>query len=222
MRLIRAAAALLIAVGTGLFVGATPAHAGGWASTVLDPVPATFEPGKSYTVGFWVLQHGSHPFEGPLDPVGLQLVGPGGTTTTFKGIALPEPAHYVTSIVIPAAAGTYTLVGQQGWFQPYLVGTIAAPGALKALPVPPPLTMRAEDLPWKDVRPPDMPVDPERNPFDETVAVPAANTAPAAAATEAEKSNGMRPTATVLAAVAITALVLGLLLVRRRRATPID
>ncbi len=220
MRLIRAAAALLMVIGTGVFTGAAPAHAGGWATTVLDPVPATFEPGKSYTIGFWLLQHGSHPHEGELEAVGLQLVGPNGTTT-FPGIALPEPAHYVTSIFIPTA-GSYALIGQQGWFQPYRVGTITVPGALAALPVPPPLTMRAEQLPWKDIRPPEMPVDPNRGPLDETAAVPAATTAPAAAVTDAETvrsaSDSMRPTTTVLAVLAATALILGLFLYRRRRA----
>src|SRR5687767_4115308 len=112
MRLIRAVAALLLVLcaGTvGAVVGAAPAQAGGWASTVLDPVPAKFEPGRSYTIGFWVLQHGSHPYAGTLEPVALRLVGPNGTTT-FTGIPLPEPAHYVTSIVVPTA-GTYTLTG---------------------------------------------------------------------------------------------------------------
>jgi hypothetical protein len=203
----------------GALTGAAPAHAGGWASTVLDPVPDRFEPGRSYTIGFWVLQHGSHPYEGALEPVGLQLVGPDGATTTFTGIALPEPAHYVTSIVIPAA-GSYALLGQQGIFQPYRVGTIVAPGAVTALPVPRPLTMRAEDLPWKEIRPPDMPVDPGRNPFDGTAAVPVVNTTATAVGTQAARtaSTGMRPTTTVLAVLAATAVILGLLLHRRRRA----
>jgi hypothetical protein len=39
---------------------ATPALAGGWATTLLDPLPDRLEAGHTYTVGFWILQHGSH------------------------------------------------------------------------------------------------------------------------------------------------------------------
>ncbi|GAA1036207.1 hypothetical protein GCM10009557_46300 [Virgisporangium ochraceum] len=220
MRLIRAVSALLVALcaGTvGAVVGAAPAQAGGWATTVLDPVPATFEPGKSYTIGFWVLQHGSHPYDGDLEPVGLQVDGPNGRRV-FTATALPERAHYVTSIVVPAA-GTYTLTGQQGIFQPYRIGTVAVPGGLTALPVPPPMKFPAEQLPWTDVRPPEMPVDTNRDPFDETAALPVQPaTAPAQnAATEPTASQITRPTTTVLAALAATGLVLGLLLYGRRR-----
>jgi hypothetical protein len=223
MRLIRAAVALLMVLGAGMagaILGAGPAYAGNWATTVLDPVPDRFEPGRSYTIGFWVLQHGSHPYEGTLDPVALQLVAPGGATTTFTGIALPEPAHYATTIYLPAA-GTYTVVGLQGIFQPFRVGTLAAPGALTALPVPTPLEMPANKLPWKEIRPPTMPVDADRNPFDDTTAnAPAAKTttptAAAAPETTPTASDSRRPTTTVLIALAGLAVVLGVLLYRRR------
>jgi hypothetical protein len=226
MRLIRAAAALLVVLGAGLagaVVGAGPAYAGNWATTVLDPVPEKFEPGRSYTIGFWVLQHGSHPFNGgTLDPVALQLAGPNGTVT-FKGIALPEPAHYVTSIYLPTV-GNYTVVGQQGIFQPYRVGTLAVPGGLTALPVPSPMQVAADEQPWKEIRPPTMPVDTDRDPFEQTADLPAAaatTTSPAAntVATAHTTSNGMRPTTTVLAALAVTAVILGLFLYGRRRST---
>ena len=224
MRLIRAVAVVLLVLGAGMagaVVGTAPAHAGGWATTVLDPVPGRFEPGKSYTIGFWVLQHGSHPYDDILDPVGLQLTGPNGTTI-FRAVPLPEPAHFVTSIYLPTA-GSYALVGKQGLFPPYRVGTIAVPGGLTALPVPPPAQVPDSERPWKEIRPPDMPVDPDRQPFDDTAAlpVPPATTTPAAAAgtTTATRtaSQNMRPTTTVLAALAATAVILGLLLVHRRR-----
>jgi MYXO-CTERM domain-containing protein len=229
MRLIRAAAALLTVLGAGMagaILGPGPAYAGNWATTVLDPVPDRFEPGRSYTIGFWVLQHGSHPYEGTLDPVALQLVAPHsegqrGATTTFPGIALPEPAHYATTIYLPTA-GAYTVVGQQGIFQPFRVGTLAAPGALTALPVPTPMEMPADKLPWKEIRPPTMPVDADRNPFDETATnAPAAKattpTAAAAPETTPTASESRRPTATVLIALAGLAVVFGILLYRRRR-----
>ena len=46
---------------------ALPAQAGGWAVPVLDPLPATVEADRTYTVGYWVLQHGTHPYEGTLE-----------------------------------------------------------------------------------------------------------------------------------------------------------
>jgi hypothetical protein len=226
MRLIRAAAALLLVLGAGV-AGAVlttgPAYAGGWAATVLDPVPDRFEPGRSYTIGFWVLQHGSHPYAGTLDPVALQLVAPSGAVTTFPGVALPEPAHYVTSIHLPAA-GEYAVVGQQGIFQQFRVGTLTVPGALTVLPVPSPMPWPAEKLPWKEIRPPAVPVDAARQPYDQTAATAPARAATPATATAAAPapdttrtaSESMRPTTTVLAVIAGLAVILGLLLYRRR------
>jgi hypothetical protein len=221
MRLIRALLVVLCTGVAGVVVGAAPAYAGNWATTMLDPVPSTFEPGKSYTIGFWVLQHGSHPFSGgTLEPVALQLTGPTGTLT-FAGIALPEPAHYVTSIYLPTA-GTYTVVGQQGIFQPYRVGTLTVPGGLTALPVPAPVQVSADEQPWEEIRPPVMPVDTNRDPYEQTAdlpQVPAATATPPAStvATAHTTSNGMRPTTTLLAALAAVALLLGLFLYGRRR-----
>ena len=90
---------LLVLVAVGL-APAMPAHAGGWAVTLLDPLPDRFEAGRAYTVGYWVLQHGSHPFEGELGKTGLRLVGPGGERE-FIGQPLPEAAHYAVSFAVP-------------------------------------------------------------------------------------------------------------------------
>lgn len=69
------------------------ARAGFWAVTELDPLPAEVRPDVSYTVGFWVLQHGTHPYEGPggLEPIGLRLTGEDGTTLTFGGTRCRSP-----------------------------------------------------------------------------------------------------------------------------------
>jgi hypothetical protein len=177
------------AFGAVLLSGA-PALAGNWAVTSLDPLPDRIEPNRAYTIGFWVLQHGSHPYGGGvLDPVGLKFVadsgGGNGKTATYPGVALPEPAHYAAAIILPA--GTYQVFGVQGPFQDYRVGTLTVPGGLTALAVPPPLEVSADEQPWGAIRPPQMPVDPNRDPFGDPGAAPAA--APKAAQAPAAATN---------------------------------
>ncbi|MBO4272008.1 hypothetical protein [Microbispora triticiradicis] len=167
-RLILALAAL-----AAVLVTAPPAHAraGFWAVTELDPLPATLRPGVSYTVGYWVLQHGTHPYDdsGALGPTGLLLTGEDGTTLSFGGTPLPDPAHYATTITVPA--GRWRVQGVQGKFAPYEVGTLTVPGTLK--PAPPQYAMQAgseiTDY-WGRVKPPGFPwkaatVIPARAPF---------------------------------------------------------
>jgi hypothetical protein len=238
MRMIRPAAALVVALAT-VALGAQPAVAGNWATTVFDPTPTSFETGKSYTIGFWVLQHGSHPYSGVLDPVGLKLVDTKGGTTFFGGTPLTEPAHFATAIHLPAA-GTFNVFGVQGPFQDYKIGTLTVPGGLTVLPVPPPAAL-SDAQPWREIRPPNMPVDPNRGPFDQEATVPAeapadaaaTRTAPAAAADAADAaaaddtaatrpaSSSVRPVSVLavlmVLAVLVLAAVVGLLLYRRRR-----
>ncbi|TLP62380.1 hypothetical protein [Microbispora triticiradicis] len=167
-RLIMALAAL-----AAVLVTAPPAHAraGFWAVTELDPLPATLRPGVSYTVGYWVLQHGTHPYDdnGALGPTGLLLTGEDGTSLSFGGTPLPDPAHYATTITVPA--GRWRVQGVQGKFAPYEVGTLTVPGTLK--PAPPQYAMQAgaeiTDY-WGRVKPPGFPwkaatVIPARAPF---------------------------------------------------------
>ncbi|WP_405088535.1 hypothetical protein [Microbispora sp. NBC_01389] len=154
-RLILALAAL-----AAVLVTAPPAHAraGFWAVTELDPLPATLRPDVSYTVGYWVLQHGTHPYDdyGALGPTGLLLTGEDGTTLSFGGTPLPDPAHYATTITVPA--GRWRVQGVQGKFAPYEVGTLTVPGTLK--PAPPQYAMQAgseiTDY-WGQVKPPGFP-----------------------------------------------------------------
>ncbi|QYC43741.1 hypothetical protein Nocox_30795 [Nonomuraea coxensis DSM 45129] len=131
---------------------------GGWAETSLDPAPGRFAAGTSYTLGFWVLQHGTHPYEGELTPVGLRFTRAGGESLTFPGTPLPEAGHYAASVVLPA--GDWKVEGLQGIFAPYAAGTVSVPGGLKAEPA------RKESIDafvaqgadyWGAVRPPGFP-----------------------------------------------------------------
>jgi hypothetical protein len=164
-------AVLLAVVSAGVLLGGSPAAAGNWAVTSLDPAPERFEVNRGYTIGFWVLQHGWHTYSGKMDPVGLKLVDEKGGATVFPGSALPEPAHYAAAILVPRA-GTWKVYGVQGPFEDYLVGTLTAPGALAILPVPKADQTDAKGQPWGAIRPPQVPVDPNRDPFSEPLAAP--------------------------------------------------
>lgn len=146
---------ILVAV-AALAAGALPVSAAGnWAVTYLDPMPARFAPGTTYTLGFWVLQHGNHPYEGDLGVVGLRLTGEGGKELTFPGTPLPEPGHYVTAIAVPE--GSWRVDGIQGPFEPHLVGTLSVPGGLKVRPVSTDLVLGGGKDYWGDIRPPGFP-----------------------------------------------------------------
>lgn len=112
-------------------VPAHPALAGGWAVTVLDPVPERFEAGRSYTIGYWVLQHGFHPYDGEL-ATGLRLHGPDGKELTFQGVPLREPAHYAAAVSVPR--GEWRVLALQGIFGEHEVGTLTVPGVLEVRP----------------------------------------------------------------------------------------
>ncbi|MGP3912093.1 hypothetical protein [Nonomuraea sp. 10N515B] len=128
-------AALLAAVVAALVTGTVPAGAAGnWAVTYMDPLPGRFDGGTPYALGFWVLQHGNHPYEGQLGTVGLRLTREDdGKSLMFEGTALPEAGHYATSVVVPE--GVWKVEGIQGMFMPHEVGRLSVPGGLKIKPV---------------------------------------------------------------------------------------
>jgi hypothetical protein len=68
---------------------------------LIDQLPSGVEAGKPYDASFWVLRHGTHPYnvEKPasIGEVGLTLTDTHGTSMSFLGRALAEPAHYVTT-----------------------------------------------------------------------------------------------------------------------------
>jgi hypothetical protein len=197
-----------------VLLGGAPAMAGNWAVTTLDPLPDRIEPGSAYTIGFWVLQHGSHPYNGGrLDPVGLKFVDGKGAATVSKGVALAEPAHYATAVAFPGP-GTWQVFGVQGPFQDYRVGTLTVPGGLTALPVPQPATVGADEQPWGAIRPPQLPVDLNRDPFGDTGAAAGAAAPASPAAVAVPRSADHPPTVaagvTAVLAVAVLVLVLAL------------
>ncbi len=148
---------VVVAILATIVLLAAPALAGGWAVTALDPLPQRLQAGRTYTVGYWVLQHGSHPYEGDLGTTGLNLVDDEGRVVSFQGVALREPAHFAAAIAIPHA-GTWKLYGLQGIFAEYQVGTLTAPGGLAVLRPPAPMTMHSDshDTHWGAIRPPDV------------------------------------------------------------------
>jgi hypothetical protein len=230
MRLKRIATVVL-AVSAGALlatVPASPAAAGGWAATVLDPVPERIESGRAYEIGFWMLQHGTHPYDwpDPLGHVGLALIDDGGATVTFPGRELAEPAHYVAMVTVPHD-GTWRVVGIQGHFQPYDIGPLQVPGTATALGVPaaPGPADIAKYWPGP-VRPPVLPVDQTRDPYGGASAIgavaaasPVASAAPAAPAASAAEATPSRRALPELVAVVLIAIAtgLGLFAAARRR-----
>jgi MYXO-CTERM domain-containing protein len=219
MRVLRLAVALLV-VAVGVLMGAPPAFAGNWVVTILDPVPDRFEAERGYTIGFWALQHGSHPYEGTFESIGLMLIDNTGSPLTFPATALPEPAHYATAVRVPTP-GTWTVYGMHKPFQDYKIGTLTVPGGLTVLPIPEPARIDPAAQPWGEIRPPTVAVDPNRGPFDDgTVTVVAPQAQPPATAAAKPASGDGSTAATVLAILAATALLLGLVFAHRRRRTP--
>jgi hypothetical protein len=227
-RTLAATAAALLATVVGAIAAPGPAHAGGWAATVLEPMPERLTVNQTYTVGMWVLQHGFHPYEGKLDEVALRLVDKGGAETKFAAVPLKEPAHYAVSVVLPGD-GPFTVIGVQGWFAPYRVGTISAKGGLQQLPTVVPLTAEHLAKYWPGpVKPPVLPVDEGRDPFvaADSGALPAAPAAVEPVAVEpvavepvpvaSSTPSGPSPRLALLAGVAAL-VVAGTVLIGRRR-----
>ncbi|MFI6485684.1 hypothetical protein ACIBH1_47800 [Nonomuraea sp. NPDC050663] len=199
-------------------VVATPARAGGWAVTYLDPVPAAFQPGTSYTIGSWLLQHGNHPYHGNEKDlkVGLSF-SDGKRTLAFDAVRLREPAHYATAVALPA--GNWRVTAIQEWFAPHELGTLKVPGAFTALPQTAEAKSSAADWlngnggkdPWGEIRPPGI-----GKTATAPVAAAAVPIAPASASVAAVASPWWRSPYTALAVV-LACATLGLLAVRRSR-----
>nr|WP_062341319.1 hypothetical protein [Herbidospora sakaeratensis] len=220
-----------LAVVAAVFLPAVPANAGAWAVTELDTFPQTIEPGATYTIGYWVLQHGTHPFEGPASEMetGLRLTD-GPKVLDFPGTRLAEPAHYAATIQVPE--GTWKLEGVQGIFEPYNLGLLTVPGGLKVAPPPFPTNTggTATDY-WGPVKPPGFPWDAEHvvkagstaiAPAPSRSAAPAPTPAPAAAAAPApaERADEGLPWGWAVGGVAVGA-VAAFLAGRFRRRGPV-
>ncbi|NAS24919.1 hypothetical protein GT755_24940 [Herbidospora sp. NEAU-GS84] len=179
-----------LAVVAAVLLPAVPANAGAWAVTELDTFPQSIEPGATYTIGYWVLQHGTHPFEGPESDMrtGLRLTQ-GSKVLDFPGTPLPEPAHFAATIQVPE--GTWKLEGVQGIFAPYNLGRLTVPGGLEVAPPPfPSQTGGTVTDHWGPVKPPGFPWDAKHVVTAGTTAtapapVPSQSAAPAPAAASA-------------------------------------
>jgi hypothetical protein len=153
-RLFRGVAVLLLAAASVLIAGA-PARAGGWAATLLDPLPDRLEPDTAYTVGYWVMQHGFHPYEGDLGATELRLTDDRGRTTAYAGTPLREAGHFAAAVVF--GRGTWRLSSLQGLFGEYRIGEVTVPGGLTLEPAgtPAEFTIPADNGEhWGAVRPP--------------------------------------------------------------------
>ncbi len=145
---------------TGL-LAAQPAQAGAWAETVLDPPPARVEADVTYTFGYWILQHGSYPFQGgDLGPTALRATDEKGNVVDFPGTPSATDGHYSAEVVFPHA-GRWTVGSQHGMIMPdALVATVTVPGAVEIAPSE--MTERAPHR-WGDVRPSFPPTAPDAN-----------------------------------------------------------
>jgi hypothetical protein len=136
-----------------LLISAPSAHAGGWAVTYLDPVPS-IEPSVTHTVGYWVLQHGTHPFTGgDLGKTGLRFSS-GTEERIFVGVPLGQPAHYAVTFTLPA--GSYQVFGVQGMFQDHSLGSLTVPGTFLVKPPDPQMVQGTVEgpSPWEEIAPP--------------------------------------------------------------------
>jgi hypothetical protein len=216
MKTIRLAVAALVVLAAGLLTAA-PAHAGNWALTVLDPLPARIEAATTYTVGYWVLQHGFHPYsyEGELGPTGITLVAENGETVEFIGVQLAEPAHYAAPLVVPRN-GTWQVIANQGRFQDHHLGTLTVPGSLTLLP--PPMTPLDRTMEFWGTVHPDVSV---LHLAAEQVPQPVAVQAPAPQARPVAEPEPAMPVVPILGGAAgLVAVGGGVLLFRRRSRNP--
>ncbi|GLZ34482.1 hypothetical protein Lesp02_66690 [Lentzea sp. NBRC 105346] len=140
----------IVALVLALLLITPAAHAGNWAVTYVDPTPS-FEADRSYTVGYWVLQHGNHPYGGDLGKTGFRFVG-GGKPYEFTGVALRETAHYAVAFTLPA--GRYRVLAIQGPFADHEVGTLTVPGTLSVKPVEHYKPWEGAAKTWVDIKPP--------------------------------------------------------------------
>ncbi|MGB3443273.1 MAG: hypothetical protein WBA97_31445 [Actinophytocola sp.] len=171
MRTRRFLVVTLTVLATGL-LAAAPAQAGAWEETLLDPPPARVEAGVTYTFGYWILQHGSYPFQGgDLGPTALLATDEKGTVVDFPGTAGATDGHYSAEVVFPHD-GRWTIGSQHDVIMPdALVATVTVPGEVAIAPSM--MTERA-DHEWGPVRPSFPPSAPDANMGAPQEAVPGA------------------------------------------------
>lgn len=105
----------------------TPAAAGGWAITSLDPFDQPVA-GRQTVIGLTILQHGVTPVD--LADVGIRVTGPGGPSQFFPAVsdAPDRVGHYTADVVFPSA-GTFSWIVEQDIFGPQDLGRVTVTGA---------------------------------------------------------------------------------------------
>lgn len=150
MRTRRILVVILAVVGAGLFA-ATPAQAGNWEETLLDPPPSWLKEDITYTFGYWILQHGSYPYMGSdLGPTALRADDGNGTVIDFPGTKSRTAGHYSAEIVFPHD-GTWRISSQHEVIMPDTdVAVVTVPGSVTISPSQ--MTERAPHE-WGTIRP---------------------------------------------------------------------
>jgi len=134
MRTRRLFVVALTVLTTGL-LAASPASAGGWEETLLDPPPARVEAGLTYTFGYWILQHGSYPYMGgDLGPTALRATDEKGQVVDFPGTKSVTDGHYSAEVLFPHD-GVWTIASQHELLMPDVnVATVTVPGGVAITP----------------------------------------------------------------------------------------
>jgi hypothetical protein len=99
----------------------TPAAAGGWAVTTLDPLAAAPVAGEPFQIGFMVRQHGHRPVS--LPDVVILVTGADGVTERFAARPEGVEGHHVATVEVPSA-GAVTWAVEQGIFGVQELGTL--------------------------------------------------------------------------------------------------
>jgi hypothetical protein len=116
-KVIVAAVLALITMGV-----ASPAAAGGWAVTTLDPLAAAPVAGEPFDVGFTIRQHGRTPVS--LPDAAILVTGADGVTERFPARLQGPEGHHVATVEVPAS-GAVTWAVEQGIFGVQELGTLA-------------------------------------------------------------------------------------------------
>lgn len=173
------------------------------------------QPATTYSITYWVLQHGNHPFEGELGTTGLKFASASGEQVMFEGVALAEPAHYRAEVRLPSV-GLWRITAVQGFFAPYELGLLTVPGRVAVYPAPPPSESvgHGHGTHWGAIRPPGFCADSHSTETSGDVAPLAGTPADGAPLPLQGTTRPMVMAAPLLAGVA--AIVTVVLLVRRR------
>jgi hypothetical protein len=126
----RRAIAGLFALALALVSGSGLALAGGWAVTTMEGVPDDIVAGQTYTVGYTILQHGSHPAD--VEETYIQITSLAtGEEILFRGESTGETGKYTAEVTFPEE-GAWQWGVIQGWFGMQELGTIQAQGPASA------------------------------------------------------------------------------------------